>query len=290
MINLSIKQKLLSLAGLMIVSFITVGAIYGYSISIQDDANMENDRIITIEQNVKNIHIGLLEARRNEKDFLLRSDLKYAGKHQKTMESNHKLVDTLKDQISNKERARHIDELGKLFVEYESGFTKLVKIKQTVGLDEKQGLLGNLRKSVHDVEDNLKQYSNDKMTVSMLMMRRHEKDYLAREDEKYIDNMKKEQQVFAELLEESNLPTAIKASIANQMSVYYRDFIALTDGMKGISAEIEDMRNSAHRIEPIFDTVINMMEELHSENSASFKATHEKIVTIMVSTLAIIGV
>jgi len=289
MFNLTIKQKLLSLASLMIVSFVVIGGIYGYSVDVQEKASKENNRIANVNLLAEEINVGLLEARRNEKDFLLRQDMKYSEKHQKTMANNLTLVSKLNGQVHDSELLEKIDVLNTLFVEYQSSFNKVVDIQQKVGLDEKQGLLGNLRKSVHDVEDNLKQYENDALQVSMLMMRRHEKDYLAREADKYIEKMNKQQQKFTKLLESSNLPESVKSNITSQMSIYYRDFIALTDGMKQIRGEISDMRDKAHAIEPIFDDVHATMKKLSEQNDHAYTSTQQRVVTIMTATLVLVG-
>ncbi len=290
MINLNIKQKLLSVAALIITSFVIIGVIYSYSVGIQKEADLENSRIVNVESTIEQINIGLLQARRNEKDFLLRNDLKYAGKHANTMENNLSKVNKLRSLITDSEKQELVDELQRLFMEYQASFKTMVTIKEKVGLDEKAGLLGNLRKSVHEIEDTLEQNNRDQMAVSMLMMRRHEKDYLAREQDKYIEKMDKQQAIFSDLLNNSDLPGAVKSSLANQLSVYYRDFIALTNGMKEISKEIASMREKAHQIEPIFDKVHEMMEELSTTNRAAYQATQDRVITFMTTTLVLVGV
>jgi len=287
--NLSIKKKLLSLAGLVVVSFLTIAMMYGFSVSVQHNADAENKRIANVEYNIQEITIGLLQASRNEKDFLLRKDIKYADQHTKTMKGNMELVNKLKLLVSDVERLRYIDDLGKLFEAYQDSFTKVVDINQRIGLDEEQGLHGNLRNSVHDVEHTLKKYSNDKLAVSMLMMRRHEKDFMAREKDKYINEMNEEQAVFDGQLAKSDFPERVKADIANQIKIYHRDFMAVTEGRKQLNSLIEVMRDKAHQIEPIFDTVHEMMVELKNKNIEDYKTAQNSIISIMTATLALVA-
>ena len=285
--NLSIKNKLLSLAGLVVVSFLTIAMMYGYSVNLQHNADAENQRIARVESTIRDINIGLLQARRNEKDFLLRRDMKYAEQHNKTMKVNMELVSQLKLLVNDVDRLRYIDELGKLFEAYQSSFSKVVEINQRIGLDEVQGLHGNLRNSVHDVEHTLKKYSNDKLAVSMLMMRRHEKDYIQREKDKYINEMNEEQATFDGLLAKADFPERVKSDIANQIKIYHRDFIALTDGKKQLHSLKEVMRDKAHQIEPIFESVHEMMLELNSNNIEDYKSAQNTIVSIMSVTLGL---
>src|SRR5436189_223329 len=74
---------------------------------------------------------------------------------------------------------------------YLAHFNKVVETKQRLGLDENSGLEGTLRKSVHEIETKLKDFDEPKLLVTMLMMRRHEKDFMLRRSVKYGDDMKK---------------------------------------------------------------------------------------------------
>jgi len=121
------------------------------------------------------------------------------------------------------------------------------------------------------------------------MMRRHEKDFMARENDKYIDEMNEEQTKFDNLLQKSEFPENVKADIANQIMIYHRDFIAVTEGRKLLNSLIEVMRNKAHQIEPIFDTVHQMMIELKNKNSESYKTAQDRIISIMTVTLILVA-
>ena len=52
----------------------------------------------------------------------------------------------------------------------------------------------DLRAAVHAVEEKLAEANLDALTVKMLMMRRHEKDFMLRGDEKYIANIDQRRQ------------------------------------------------------------------------------------------------
>jgi len=58
-------------------------------------------------------------------------------------------------------------------------------------LNEKLGLTGSLRGAVHDIESKLNEIDNLRLTSLMLTMRRHEKDFMLRRDEKYIGELKR---------------------------------------------------------------------------------------------------
>ncbi len=92
--------------------------------------------------------------------------------------------------------------------------------KQKLGLTAEQGLRGTLRTAVHDVEKRLKQLADDKKMVSMLMMRRHEKDFMLRHNEKYLHKHAAELSRFIGLLSQSQLTTEQRSVISAGMQRY----------------------------------------------------------------------
>ena len=69
-----------------------------------------------------------------------------------------------------------------------------------LGLNETLGLSGALRGAVHDIEAKLKEIDNPRLTSWMLMMRRNEKDFMLRRDQKYVAEIKKSAAEFSKAL------------------------------------------------------------------------------------------
>jgi len=85
MTSLSIKQKLFGLGGIVVAAFLVFGGVYLYSASIRADTATEAARIYRIDHEEAAVKTGILQARRDEKDFLLRMDTKYLDRHRETM-------------------------------------------------------------------------------------------------------------------------------------------------------------------------------------------------------------
>ena len=77
----------------------------------------------------------------------------------------------------------------------------------------------------------------------MLMMRRHEKDYLARKLDKYVQKMAAEQERFAGLLEASDLSPADKSAVTARMQEYHQIFLQLPPLDGEISDKISHMND-----------------------------------------------
>jgi methyl-accepting chemotaxis protein len=102
----------------------------------------------------------------------------------------------------------------------------LVAAETKLGLNEKLGLTGALRAAVHDVETKLKQLDEPRLTSAMLMMRRHEKDFMLRRDQKYVGELKKAVGEFSVALAMASVPAETAEEITTKLDKYLRDFLA----------------------------------------------------------------
>ncbi|OSQ30711.1 hypothetical protein TH468_10920 [Thalassospira sp. MCCC 1A03138] len=206
-----------------------------------------DDRLIVDE-----IAREFLNARRREKDFLLRLDEKYAADHAETVKivqaglnklAGDPALDRFDDQISL---------ISTSFDNYASQFEIIADLQQKIGLSEESGLLGSLRASVHNVEEALDQYKADKLTIIMLMMRRHEKDFLARIDPKYVTRIDDRLAEFGPALAAADsIPAAEKQKIAGLMKSYVTDFKALADGILKREEELTKLSDYYAEAEPV---------------------------------------
>jgi len=64
----------------------------------------------------------------------------------------------------------------------------------------------------------------------MLMMRRHEKDFMLRGDEKYGEELKKRAAELLSELKNADLPEGAKAEIAKLVDAYKTSFLAFMAG------------------------------------------------------------
>ena len=102
--------------------------------------------------------------------------------------------------------------------------------------------------AVHDIETKLKEGDNPRLTSGMLMMRRHEKDFMLRRDRKYGDDMKKRAAEFTAGLDSANLADAAKAELKQKLADYQRDFAAWMEVYLGGRWHTFDARHNARRI------------------------------------------
>jgi methyl-accepting chemotaxis protein len=84
----------------------------------------------------------------------------------------------------------------------------------------------------------------------MLMMRRHEKDFMLRGDEKYGDELRKRADEFSAELKKADLPAETKAEISKLVDVYKTSFLAFMAGQSTLTEEAADLAQIYDRMRP----------------------------------------
>lgn len=296
--NFLSRMKLLyqiSLIGGMALSiFIVVGAVQFIAEQQRQAAQEVAESALENKVIANAVSREFLNARRREKDFLLRMDEKYVSQHDSVVENVNAGLEQL-------EKARALDafdaqlqEIVTAFANYDATFAVVVNLQREIGLNEEEGLLGQLRSSVHDVEEALKKYKADNLTVIMLMMRRHEKDFLARLDPKYIGRIDDRLAEFGPELAASRIPAAEQGKITDLMKSYVADFKALSEKILQRQAELGLLSDYYAQAEPILDEIsqsigqIAQTEKYRAEKIAETSLT-VTVIMYSIGLLALMG-
>ncbi|WFU42681.1 methyl-accepting chemotaxis protein [Bradyrhizobium sp. CB82] len=266
--SLRLAHKITAIGIIGVVGVALIGGIHLYgekAMAVYRDA-AESARTI-FELNSR-IAVELLEGRRAEKDFLLRND---AAKVQRQIEIARQVADdieTLRGKIvalGRPELGREIEAMNASLKDYQAHFVAVVEQKQKLGLDEKSGLEGRLRASVHDIEAKVDQLHEVPLLVTMLMMRRHEKDFMLRRDPKYGDEMKKRASEFLAGVDAAAVPDGAKAELRAKLADYQRDFSAWMDTALALAVEQKKMSEAFSAVEPVIEQVSKSVDTLRAE-------------------------
>ena len=163
------------------------------------------------------------------------------------------------------------------FGSYVKDFGALSQAEIKLGLNETLGLSGSLRGAVHDIEAKLKESDNPRLTSWMLMMRRHEKDFMLRRDPKYVGEFKKAAAEFSKLVASADMSPALKAEIAQKLEKYQADFAAWADGALEVAGHAAAMSKKFHEIEPVVAEIQQSVERLYRDAEASEAATRGSV-------------
>jgi len=247
-----LKMQIGSLIALAGVVLLVSAAVLWTTRATTEAANQRMAREAGISQEAGRLGNSLLNARRHEKDFLLRRDAKYVALHATSVADANTTVDSIVAALeAGDPRRAETETLRQGIAAYADTFRRVAEAETLVGLSEKDGLLGTLRGSVHEVETVLKTHDDLRLTVLMLMMRRHEKDFFARKDAKYIEELEQRGAEFERALPASAVPAGERPKVLALMAAYRTDFKAAAQAVLASAAAVKTMSESYAALEPV---------------------------------------
>ena len=258
--NRSLLSALL-MGGLVIIVLMCVLAytVTGYFLGQSDAAN-------ALRWSVDKIHDQFLNARNAESDFLLRdlrdTDFYERGqspnlaKQEALVASVSRELEGVRGVASGRQRAL-MTEVPALLKAHEENFLKLVAAYREKGYKD-WGIEGEWRKAIHDVEQHLPKQGNGALQVEYLQLRRDEKDYLLRGEEKYVEAVHADLKTLATNIKASH--DAASAQLLEDLNLYERLFhkylgveeqVGKTEetGLRG------EARRAARQVEPALDEI-----------------------------------
>jgi methyl-accepting chemotaxis protein len=196
-------------------------------------------------------------ARREELQFLHQSDLKAFEKGKAHIASMQTALQGIFEKLPDKKSRAQVQNALGLLDRYGKGLENVVALRTRRGLSHKEGLEGELRKAVHEVETVIKEQGLAELTVLMLMCRRHEKDYLLRGDAKYLGRISQRIKEFEAQMEMFGMAGSDREKIRNLFQRYYSGMAAIVEIDKQISTALAAMDRVAAELE---NTVITFDE------------------------------
>ena len=212
--RLSIKQRLFINGIALVAAMVVMLLILFYQSS-------KLTSLASTQQLVEQIAADVLMLRRHEKDFVMRTELKYQQRHADHLQSMLSRVSSLQALLQQ----HAIDDaplmrFSQLTQTYQQSFNELVSQQQQLGLTPQDGVMGELRAAVHQLEQRFDGLAQDDLMVLLLQLRRAEKDFLIRKDLAY-------QQQFAGIMQQLTAKIAADSDSSRFAQQYQRSFDAL---------------------------------------------------------------
>ncbi|MCP3441954.1 methyl-accepting chemotaxis protein [Bradyrhizobium sp. CCGUVB14] len=279
-LSIRLTHKVMAIGLFGLVGLVAFGAIYEIGSLSQDASRDVANRARAIADLNKQLSIEMLEARRNEKNFQQRRNESYAKAHAE-------LIGPINRDFDEVERLMSAGGMGALsdrtrqaqegFRRYTADFNALVAAETRLGLNETLGLSGSLRAAVHDIEAKLKEVDDPRSTSWMLMMRRHEKDFMLRRDPKYIAEVKKAAVEFSKAIEVVAVPTAAMNDITAKLQKYLAEFATWAETAQQSAALDASMMKTFRELEPGMAEVRTTVDAMYRQADAAEAATRDAV-------------
>lgn len=254
---MTIKQKLGTLIGLILVGFIGMGGIFMFTLE-------RYGTLVETSQALSHVEARKLDLRRFEKDFLARLDPKYQQEYFATQDEFVQELSHLTKLLKGRGLNEALSTMAQSMQVYRDSFEQVADLRTRIGLDEKSGLTGSLRNAVHAAEEQVRATRDKDLLSQLLMLRRHEKDFMLRLDTKYLERFNKQ-------IEDINLQIDIvllpgdAEDLKGKLLQYRKDFTALVEAYQqlGLTPEQGLMGQMRAAVKSTDDLQLKLQQQLN---------------------------
>ncbi|RKZ04773.1 hypothetical protein DRQ25_16870, partial [Candidatus Fermentibacteria bacterium] len=247
----TLSTKLIMAFAVVVVLFCAVIGVYHRTVvSVNSSYKSLIDTEIATADHAQGILKYMLQCRRNEKDFLLRSNAKYIDK----LNGNYELlagkvasIVTLANGAGDNKTAESAQELGDYAKTYLEKFENLADGMKVNGLTSSEGLQGAFRAAAHTIMVELAKFEIDVIETEYLLLRRWEKDYVRTNAKKYRGRLLSSLEKYETFLKSKTLSTKFRNNQEKALAAYADAFLAYesSEGEKRTAA-YNAMRAAAH--------------------------------------------
>ncbi|MEE2024085.1 methyl-accepting chemotaxis protein [Alkalimonas mucilaginosa] len=197
------------------------------------------------QESVQRLNTDVLMFRRHEKDFLLRFESRYLERMQQHYSGTQQLVGSLDANLQQHGIDRRpLQEFSQLTERYQQSFAALVQQYQRMGLTPEQGLQVELRQAAQQIEQLVQRRGDDRLMAQLLLLRRHEKDFLLRRDADYYQRFGREVQTLQRAIQTDMVDAAggqqmqqllsdYQLAFSNLVSAYQQAGLDQNSGLQG---------------------------------------------------------
>ncbi|MCC7279119.1 MAG: HAMP domain-containing protein [Chromatiaceae bacterium] len=243
--------------GFALVGLLYLAAIWQYhrgqDALIRDHAQLHFSFVARVNQAFA-IQTHLHQARLAEGDFLLH---RREADISRVEEQTQLLLGLTRQLAADPELAETGKALDQLARTYQQGFLDIAEAWQIKGLDEDSGLQGAFRRSVHELQQRSRNFNAGDLYVTLLQMRRGEKDLLLRGEEQYVARVQTLIDQFRHLVQQADFYPEVRQALLDEVAVYattFQDFARSVLAGDEITGGKGPFRDAGHRLEAILAT------------------------------------
>lgn len=284
-----IGARITSLPAVAVAGLLAVAGLHMYSDAENNSAADSAHQYARLSSVVARVESGVLQMRRYEKDFSLRHEDKYADLYGAVAQDALARLEEIEKLPVGGEVAPLVIRIRKKIEDHADIFRTFIELNQRLGYSEADGLHIVLREAVHKLEAVLDRYGSDALTVAMLMMRRHEKDFVMRGKDIYIERFDRQYEAFYSLLpaptteiQGHNIITHTP-EITRLMDQYAADFRAYVETYRREAVARRLLVAIHAEIDPPLDAMLTYALTAHSRAESNRLEAHESTRAIVVS-------
>nr|WP_321260132.1 methyl-accepting chemotaxis protein [uncultured Pseudodesulfovibrio sp.] len=215
-----------------------------------------SDHYVTLMKQARNAYGELLQSRRQEKNFQLRKKSEYVDKVAKHV--NEARVALLSIVEADPEMQPVCDNALGLLDEYNTSFQALASAETDIGLTIDTGWRNKFVMSARGLESIFKEVHSQDITILLLQIRRQEKNYILRREDKYIERMNGWINAMKEAVAVSPLfGSQERAAFQEKLHIYLSAFDGYRKSLESADKASALLIQSARALEPVLEDIRN---------------------------------
>lgn len=289
-----IARRILVIVAVITLGFSFLAIIYGIGDSKIASVFNQVDQASILDTKIEQISRQTQDLRRLELEFLLKPKDGSVRQYELT---GQKIIKDLSDLSAqaNGSIADQAKVARGMLETYLAAFQGLSATVSSMGFDENAGLQGSLRRSVHDAETKINKLKQDDLNIKMLMMRRHEKDFILRKEARYVAEFDKRLTEFTSLVEGVDISPDDKTELGRLMGAYAKDFHNFSTHMSKQSEQVMALEKAYAAIEPVLSELDGKISAMHGAAQTSLSDVRQSghwiiIIGTIVTLFTVLGV
>ena len=283
--NLKIAHRVMLLALVALIGIVAISAIFIGQRQVETRYRQIADGLAKQQRDVASARDDIRDTLLWEKEFLLTRELGAVDDFDKALQRATSVIDRLKGDAGSGQ-ATKLEALSGALKAYAGTFVALVAKDKELGLDQSQGLEGAMREAVHSIESQLEGVADAELRASMLMMRRHEKDFILRRNPDYLAKHAAEVATFTELMKKAFRPGAQRMRAAEALSVYQNAFRLYGKATLDEAAARDAVGSAYSAVQPVLADIIDSYAAAETATLAENDRVSQRNITVVIALIA----
>jgi len=264
--DMNLSNKALLFISFLVIAFLVILWQFQTGQSLLDDATKKAQQIRAIGERLQHIELNVLEARKAEKEFLMKGDPESVKSHESIMTLTNSHIKELETAFTEQEELASLSKLKESLEIYNHNFDLVVQQTNEVGFDETSGLLAKMKRTVKKVERVIKGSNVQSLLSRILIIRRSEMDFVVRKDEKYMRRYERDFEMFREELKSAETSDRYIRRITEGMDKYQKVFLDVYSATLKIKTLSDEFNLAANSISPVLKNLNQKGDSLLKNN------------------------
>lgn len=261
---------------LLIISAAVIIAGYLGTQNVLSDAETLERETVELVDAIGKIKSGVLEARRQEKNFLLRKELRFKDAHNEAVQKLQASLGTLQAKlnrlgiVSLEGGSDVVPELRNALINYQTFFTDMVEKRLAYGLRIDSGLRGALAYQLDSLEGVFLRVDNPDFAITVMRLREIQSQYLDSPSVSGMALIESEIEYLRELVDQQAVDAKTRQSLIQNINDYttkWPEILAIVSDIEETEASFTEAVN---QIDPLIEQTYQLVYQVREENKANF--------------------